>query len=269
MTEELAKYEATPTPAAMMMIAIEKGFDLDKVEKAMLLQERWEANEARKAYHLAMSKFKADPPEIEKDKKVSFKAGGGTTAYNHASLANVTDKINKALSACGLSASWETVQGEAGKVTVTCRITHSQGHSESTSLTAMPDTSGSKNAIQAIGSTISYLERYTLLALTGLATHDMDDDGQDAPEYITEEQAKTISGMIADKNADSVKFCEFFKVDSIEKIPAKRYDEAVKLLKAKKKVEKAPVVQKVEDDLKALIDKKNKELGVDEPGSNG
>ena len=73
--------------------------------------------------------------------------------------------------------------------------------------------------------------------------------------------------MIADKSADAVKFSEYFKVESIEKMPAKRYEEAVKLLKAKKKTEKAPAVQKAADDLKALIDKKNKELGVDrEPG---
>ena len=55
------------SPAALMMQAIERGLDLDKIEKAMLLQEKWEANEARKAYHDAMAMFKAAPPEIEKE----------------------------------------------------------------------------------------------------------------------------------------------------------------------------------------------------------
>jgi hypothetical protein len=41
-----------------------------------------------------------------------------------------------------------------------------------------PDDSGGKNKIQAIASAKSYLERYTLLAITGLATKDMDDDGR-------------------------------------------------------------------------------------------
>ena len=40
-----------------------------------------------------------------------------------------------------------------------------------------PDTGGAKNAIQARASTKSYLERYTLKAITGLSEQDDDDDG--------------------------------------------------------------------------------------------
>jgi len=192
--EEQAKYElkvtdrrfpepetpnlpAQASPNAVIMMAMQKGYTPELIEKMIQLQERFEANEARKAYHEAMAAFKADPPDIGKDKKVSFDVGNRTTSYTHASLANVTEKINKALSIQGLSAGWTTVQADKG-ITVTCTITHRLGHSESTSLTAAPDTSGSKNAIQAVGSTVSYLERYTILALTGLATRDMDDDGK-------------------------------------------------------------------------------------------
>jgi hypothetical protein len=67
------------SPAALMMVAIEKNLDLDKVEKAMALQERYEANEARKAFHDAMAGFKAQPPEIEKDRHVKFQTAKGTT----------------------------------------------------------------------------------------------------------------------------------------------------------------------------------------------
>ena len=176
-TKEVAVQEG---PYAAVMMAMQKGYTPELIEKMMGLQERFEANEARKAYHMAMSLFKHRPPDIGKDKSVSYTVPGkGTTSYKHASLANVTNKINSALSEHGLSAAWKTEQNN-GNVTVTCTITHKQGHSENTSLTAAPDTTGSKNSIQAIGSTISYLERYTILALTGLATHDMDDDGKEA-----------------------------------------------------------------------------------------
>lgn len=160
------------TPADMIRLGISGGTDLDKLEKLLNLQERWEANEAKKAYHRAMTAFKANPPMIEKDKKVSF----GNTKYSHASLANVSGKINVELSKHGLSASWKVSQN--GIISVTCKITHEQGHSEETTLTAPADASGSKNLIQQIGSTISYLERYSLLALTGLATNEMEDDGK-------------------------------------------------------------------------------------------
>jgi len=151
----------------------------DELEKLLEIQERWEANEAKKKFHMAMAAFKASPPDIEKDKRVNFKTDRGVVNYTHATLANVTEKINAGLSKHGLSAAWAVSQAN-GAISVTCKITHEQGHSEQTTITASPDTSGSKNSIQAIGSTITYLERYSLLALTGLATSEMDDDGEKA-----------------------------------------------------------------------------------------
>jgi hypothetical protein len=221
------------TPAMLVNMAMDQGADLDRLERLMNMKMTWEANEARKAYTEAMSIFKQNPPEIEKDKKVSYKTGTGTTAYNHASLGNVTTKINAALGKCGLSAAWTTEQNTNG-VTVTCKITHIMGHSESTSLTAALDNSGGKNAIQALGSTISYLERYTILALTGLATHDMDDDGAGAVEYINEKQLSTITDYINSKTVDKAKFLQYMVAESTDKILAKDYEKAITALKAKK-----------------------------------
>lgn len=229
------------TPATLLNIAIEKGADLEKLEKLMDLQIRWESNQARKAYHEAMASFKANPPDIEKDKKVSYKTNSGTTAYSHASLGNVTDKINSALSQYGLSAAWITKQDDKG-VTVTCRISHILGHSEETSLTAALDTSGGKNTIQALGSTISYLQRYTILALTGLATHDMDDDGQstEVPTYISDKEKSTIVDLINAKEVNEDKFLEYMKCKSVETIPAIDFQKAITALRtAKGKVKNA------------------------------
>lgn len=237
MTEEQKQYELIETPPAgpdaLVMMAMQRGLSAELIEKMMDLQERHERNEARRAYHDAMSRFKADPPEIDKDKTVSF--GQGRTAYHHASLANVTDKINRALAAHGLSAAWKTEQVDKG-ITVTCTITHRLGHSESTSLTAAPDASGSKNAIQAVGSTITYLERYTILALTGLATHDQDDDGSGgAPaEFITDEQVKTLTGIITENAVDVTKFLQYMGVAEIDTIPAKDFGKAIAVLKKAK-----------------------------------
>ncbi len=84
--------------------------------------------------------------------------------------------VGGALAAHGLAYHWDTSQGNDGRITVACVITHQAGHSERVSLSGMPDTSGGKNAIQATGSTVTYLERYTLLAATGLAASGQDDD---------------------------------------------------------------------------------------------
>ena len=234
--EEQKKYEVTvpegvpESPAMMMIRAMKEGMDLEKLEKFMLLQEKHEANQARKAYSQAMAAFKANPPEIEKDRNVAY----GNTKYSHATLGNVTDKINSALSQHGLSAGWITKQEGKG-VTVTCRISHVLGHSEETSLTADLDTSGAKNAIQALGSTISYLERYTILALTGLATHDgMDNDAVSDPVYVDDKQLSTIIDFINSKSVDMAKFLLYMGAESVEKIIATDYNKAITALKSAK-----------------------------------
>lgn len=216
-------------PGELIRLAIDRGADLDKLEKVLALQERFEANEAKKAYNQAMAMFKANAPNIGKDKRVSF----GTTKYNHASLFNVTDKINAELSKWGLSSGWFPKQN--GQISVTCRITHKQGHFEEVTLNAPADNSGSKNAIQQIGSTITYLQRYTLLSITGLATQDQDDDGRaTSTEYITEKQHNTLVDLIAEKEINLPKFLEYMKLDSLETMPKSAYNNALKAIDLKK-----------------------------------
>lgn len=165
----------SPLTAAAALCQADGNMDVAKLKELLDLNERWEASQAKKAYVVAMSAFKENPPEILKDKTVKY----GNTGYKHASLYNVTTKINTELSKQGLTAAWVTSQ-DNGSVKVTCKITHIMGHAEETCLAAPPDATGSKNDIQAIGSTVTYLQRYTLLALTGLATADQDDDGAGA-----------------------------------------------------------------------------------------
>jgi len=230
MENKTALVESKNSPAELIRQAVAGGADLEKLSSLLDLQIKWEANEARKAFQVAMAAFKENPPNIGKDKKVSF----GNTKYSHASLYNVVEKITKELSKHGFSASWETKQN--GQIGVTCRITHVLGHSQETTLQAPADTSGSKNAIQAIGSTISYLQRYSLLAVLGLAAHDMDDDGvksEDVP--ASEEQIATIREHMVAVGADEEKFLKYLKIDSLGDLMASNYLKAVNALKAKGK----------------------------------
>ena len=168
------------TPGQLVGQLMQQGgsMDLLAMERLMGLQERWDANEAKKAYHAAMAAFKQNPPTILKDKHVEFTTSKGTTAYDHATIGNVVKQIVAALAEHDLSHSWSTEQLDGGQVAVTCTITHKAVHSESVTLKAGRDESGGKNSIQALGSAITYLQRYTLLAITGLAVEDgSDDDG--------------------------------------------------------------------------------------------
>lgn len=158
----------------MLQVAVQRGDDLDKLQKLMDLRDRWEAAEARKAFVSAMSAFKAEPAKILKSKQVNIPGGA---KFAHATLADVCDGVVANLSKHGLSHSYTLVQLDNGWVEVSCVITHQAGHSEKTTLRAPPDDSGKKNSIQQIASTVSYLERYTLVAALGLAAKDIDDDG--------------------------------------------------------------------------------------------
>jgi hypothetical protein len=227
---------AVVTPMQMLQVAMERGADLDRLQQLMDLQQRWEANEARKAYVAAMAAFKANPPEILKGKHVKFTTARGTTEYDHATLADVCGAATKGLADVGISHRWDITQ-EGGKVTVTCAMTHSLGHSERVAMTATADDSGGKNAIQAIGSTVTYLQRYTLLAATGLAARDMDDDGRGAEpaETISAHQVADLEALIEDVGANKAAFLKYLKVDSLDQIHAKAYRTAVAALENKRR----------------------------------
>jgi len=171
---QIARQSATP--ADLVRYAMDTNADLDRLEKLMAMQQKWEEHEARKAFVADMAEFKRNPPEIMKDTHVEFRTDRGITSYWHASIGTVVEKIVAGLSEHGFSHRWIPERVEGGIIRITCVITHKLGHSESTTLEAGLDASGGKNNIQAMISTKTYLERHSLLAATGLATKDMTDD---------------------------------------------------------------------------------------------
>ncbi len=192
----LVEPQAAITPMTLIERAASSGASVEMLQQLFELKLRVEADEARKAFNLAMASFKAKPPRISKNKHVKF----GNTEYDHATLDEVTDKITAALSAVGIAHKW-AVKQDAAQISVSCILTHAQGHSETTTLTAGADASGSKNAIQAIGSAVTYLQRYTLLAATGLAVAGSDNDGQGAGPEMPE--TAYIAHMDNIKNAST------------------------------------------------------------------
>jgi hypothetical protein len=194
------------TPAALLQLAVQQGADLDKMKQLMDLQERWEANEARKAFVAALTAFKANPPALSKNKHVSFKTDRGVTEYDHATLDQVSDVIGKGLSQHGLSHRWDVKQ-EGGRIIVVCILTHVLGHSERVQMESAADTSGGKNSIQAIGSSVAYLQRYTLLAAAGMAAKGQDVDGRAVErleESVFTDFVTAIEGAVDADNLEQV-----------------------------------------------------------------
>lgn len=162
------------TPADLLRIAIEKDADLDKLERLMELQDRHEAKLAKRAFDAAFAAFKAEAVKIIKGRKVT---DGPLKNKRYAELHDVVNAVTPALSKHGLSSAWRLTRDEKDWMEVTCYLRHVDGHEESVSMGGPPDSGGAKNAIQARASTKTYLERYTLKAITGLSEEDDDDDG--------------------------------------------------------------------------------------------
>jgi hypothetical protein len=161
------------TPDQLLAMAINKDLDIDKLSRLMDMQREYNADLARKAFFHSLTEFQSKSPELRKTKKVSF----GTTEYFYAPLSDIARQIKDTCKACDLSYRWE-IEDTKEELKVTCIITHSSGHSEKTTMTASPDESGKKNAIQARGSAIEYMKRYTLIGALGLTTADTDIDGR-------------------------------------------------------------------------------------------
>lgn len=222
------------TPVDLLRHAIDSGADLDRLERLMNLQQRYEESEARKAYVADMAAFKLNPPEIIKDKSVGYEGKDGFVGYKHATLGNVTSAIIEGLAQHGFSHRWDTEQNGAN-VTVTCVLTHRMGHSERTTLSAPKDDSGKKNNIQQMASSITYLQRYTLLAATGLATKDQDDDAAKA-ELDTTLADKWIAEANAAPDTDKLAAVWGAGVVEIERAKDRRaYDEFKAAVNARKR----------------------------------
>ena len=243
MSAELVTMPVQPaTPMEMLNRALMSGAAPETLEKMLVLQERWEKNEARKAFDRAITAAKSKLPVIKKNRTVSY--GAGKTAYAHEDLAEIERTVVPILSEHGLSYRWRTNVTDKS-IIVTCILSHQEGHSEENSLPGPADTSGSKNALQAIGSAVTYLQRYTLKAALGLSASEDDDNvsvktNGNGNGHLSDDQIEELRSAIVDAGADIGRFCKVYGIERVEDLPARRFGEATaKLAAFKRQREKA------------------------------
>lgn len=200
-----AKYPAhmaeNPTPMDLLTIAMAQGADLDRLERLMDMKERWDKAEAVKAFNVAFASFKSECVAIIKNVSVT---DGPLKNKKYADLFAVVDAITPALSRYGLSASWKLTKDEPNWLEVACILKHAAGHFEVVTMGGPPDTGGAKNAIQARASSKSYLERYTLLAITGMAASGEDKDGRNADQSFGMDEGTFQGHILAIKKAGTI-----------------------------------------------------------------
>lgn len=198
---EPAGTSAAMTPMEMLDRAVSNGASIETLEKLMALQERWERNNARRAFDAAMALARAELPIIIKNREVDFTTAKGRTNYVYEDLASIAKAVDPILAKHGLAYRFRTTQ-DGGTVTVVCILSHRDGYSEENSLSAARDDSGNKNSIQGVGSTVTYLQRYTLKAGLGLsATKDDDAAATKEEEYDTSQWTEKLLAAGVDRDA--------------------------------------------------------------------
>lgn len=226
------------TPMTMIDRALVTGAAPETLERLLALQERWEANQGRKAFDEAMAAAKAEIPTIRKNRTVDFTSNKGRTHYKHEDLAEIAATVNPILGKFGLSYRFKTTNAPNEPITVTCIITHRMGYFEETTLSGPRDDSGNKNALQQVGSTLTYLQRMTLKAALGLAAAE-DDDGQKSEDKqagpISQEQASKVLALIEATDTDIAKFCQYLGVEAVPEITAGQLPRALAMLEKKRR----------------------------------
>jgi hypothetical protein len=163
--------------------------------------------------------------------------------YWHADIGVMSEQIGEAMAPHGLSFRWTTEQGDDGVITVTCIVQHELGHSEETRLRASPDQSGGKNSIQAVGSAVQYLRRYTLESASGVVAQSGNfGDGavqEGPPETISEEQRANLQKRLEACGADIAAFCAYLRVDALASITRGQWERALHAVEAKERQARA------------------------------
>lgn len=222
-----------PTDAATLMAVISRAAsdpdtDVEKLERLMAMFERITDRSAKADYSAALAEMQPKLPVIAER--------GSTDKGKYALWEDINDAIRPILAEAGFALSFRVGSATDGKMTVTGILSHKAGHQEETTMTLPLDTSGSKNAVQAVGSSTSYGKRYTAMALLNITSRGEDDDGYrgGVGGTLTPEQIGEVQALMDDVGADRDRFLNFIRVPSIAQIPAKRFAEVIAKLEAKR-----------------------------------
>lgn len=188
--------------AVISRAAADPTCDIDKLERLMAMHERMQARDAEAEFNAAMAAMQSDIPSIAERGAIVV---NGQKRSDYATFEDINDVIKPIMQQHGFAITFK-VENIAQGLSVTGILMHRAGHRESTTMLLPLDTSGSKNAVQAVGSSTSYGKRYVMSALLNLTTRGEDDDGHAAvpTATVTAIQARQLQSLL-DKCSDKAK----------------------------------------------------------------
>jgi hypothetical protein len=245
--EEQLDLPAVPAPEQDTWLALieraarDPHTNVENMERIMALYERKRAADAKAAYVAALVQMKPQLPVIDKRGRITIhEKGAAKTAASviqstpYALWEDIDAQITPILHDHGFVLTFRSGVAQDGKITVTGVLGHEGGHTEETTITLPHDSSGSKNAVQAVGSSTSYGKRYTATMLLNIRTKGEDDDGEKGgTSLLNEDQIEKVfaCAKAAGKSAEGIcKWLGLPEGSGIPDIQRKDYDRVITAL---------------------------------------
>lgn len=204
--------------AAAIQAATNPAMNVENVERLLALAGKLEEDKRRVSFQQALERVQAACPRINKSGRIFYEGRNGKPGQNtpYALLEDIDRAIRPLMASEGFSVRWNAPTSN-GKIRIVGTLSHRDGHSETQEIELPADTSGSKNPVQAVGSTVSYGRRHLLKMFFNLIEVGEDDDGSQgqADPPITEDQARTVADRLAETGASVERFKAHFKVEKL------------------------------------------------------
>ena len=226
--------EVEPISGVLAVIeraALNKDIDVEKMKALFELQERIMARKAEMAFNAAFAEMQSEMPVIAENGQIKV---GNEVRSKYALFEDINDAIKPVLQKHGFAIMFKTGTTK-DSVSVIPILVHRDGHREVGEAVELgADTSGSKNSVQSVGSSVSYAKRYGLLALLNITTRGEDDDGfAGGAKLITESQAADLQALLEETKTTKERLLKYVsakvkrQIKSLDQIPASLYADAV------------------------------------------
>jgi hypothetical protein len=212
-------------------MALDPAIDVTRIAALMELQIKAEDRNAEKAFNAAFARLLPTLPKIGKHGLIDMGAKGSMKFMRYEDLDRALRPI---YTAAGFSLSFNSEATDKGILLVAV-LAHTAGHSTTSRLQLPPDAGAGRNALQALGSSLSYAKRYLTCNLFNIIAEGEDDDATSG-DFITEKQAMNIEDLIHEcslGDAGRAKFLETFNAKGVSELFKANYAPAINLLSAK------------------------------------
>lgn len=215
--------------------ARDPSIDIDKLERLIAVQERVQGQQAKIAFTEAKLAMRGELPVIDMRGRIVIKDKNSGDVIQETKFARFEDihaAVMPVLTSYGFDLSFKNGLGPDGKVRVTTILDHRGGHSEETYFDLPHDSSGSKNAVQAVGSSTSYAKRYGVLSILNIRVAGEDDDANTAvvKPPISVKQYDELKKLIVATQSDEERFEKYLsgagKIEAgerLEDLPAEHF----------------------------------------------